>query len=341
MRNIIFLVTLWFFIPVNSIAENSAIELEEERLFENHDEATTIRVLSSTDTSIFAPTIISFINANPTLNVEYLVAGSADINTLFRESPDQYDIVISSAMDLQLKLVNDGYALKVDSIEHPDWAQWRQSLYGFTLEPAGIMINKKHFSDITAPTSRQELIEVLRENPDKFRGRIATYDVRRSGLGYLFATQDARDSETFWRLMEIMGSLDAKLYCCSGDMIDDLSTGNIAIAYNVLTSYASARADVANEIESLLPSDFSNVMMRTALVSEKTKHPKSAIAFLRYITALAVSNPPIEDFTLPSLQNSNDSTQGSVISLEPGLMIFLDRLKRQTFINEWESAIIQ
>ena len=316
-----------------------AIDFEEERLFKGNAGTITIRVLSSTDISVFAPTITGFLNTNPELNVEYLVVGSADINTLIRQSPEQYDIVISSAMDLQLKLVNDGYALQVDTIIHPEWAQWRQSLYGFTLEPAGIVINKQHFSNIKAPTSRQEMIEVLRENPDKFKGKIATYDVRQSGLGYLFATQDARDSETYWRLMEIMGSLDAKLYCCSGEMIDDLSTGDMAIAYNVLTSYASARADVADEIQWILPSDFSNVMMRTVLVSKQTEHRKSAIAFVRYLTSLAVGNPTAKEFALPSLRNA--ATQSSVISLEPGLMIFLDRLKRRTFLNEWESAIIQ
>lgn len=339
MRNIIFLILCVadFVFPPSALA----IDLEEERLFKGKDGASTIRVLSSTDTSVFEPTITGFLSANPAVNIEYLVAGSADIYTLFRQSPEQYDIVISSAMDLQLKLVNDGFALQVQSITHPEWAQWRQSLYGFTLEPAGIVINKQHFKEIPVPTSRQELIEVLRKNPDKFRGKVATYDVRQSGLGYLFATQDARDSETYWRLMEIMGSLDAELYCCSGGMIDDVSTGDIAIAYNVLTSYASARTDAADAIELVQPSDFSNVMMRTVLISEKTKHSKSAMTFLRYLTALAVSNPPVDELALPSLRNTNNGTQSSVISLEPGLMIFLDRLKRQTFINEWESAIIQ
>lgn len=181
---------------------------------------------------------------------------------------------------------------------------------------------------------------MLSKNPDKFRGKVATNDVRESGLGYLFATQDARDSETYWRFMEIMGSLDAVLYCCSGGMIDDVSTGDIAIAYYVLTSYAHARTDATDAIELVLPSDFSNFMIRTVLVSEKTEHSKTAIRFLRYLTALVISDPAEDELALPSLRNSTNGTQSSVISLEPGLVIFLDRLKRQTFINEWESAII-
>ena len=103
------------------------------------------------------------------------------------------------------------------------------------------MINKAVFENLPIPQSRQEMIETLRSNPDTFKGRIGTYDVRASGLGYLFATQDARRSETYWRLTEIMGTLDVQLYRGSGEMIDDLAVGKIAISYNVLGSYAKAR----------------------------------------------------------------------------------------------------
>ena len=36
-----------------------------------------------------------------------------------------------------------------------------------------------------------------------------------------------------------MGQLETNLYCCSSDMIDDVVSGNIDIAYNVLGSYAN------------------------------------------------------------------------------------------------------
>jgi iron(III) transport system substrate-binding protein len=36
-----------------------------------------------------------------------------------------------------------------------------------------------------------------------------------------------------------------------------------------------------------------------------------------------------------------DTTGRTSIRLEPALMTYLDTLKRQTFLREWESAIIQ
>ncbi|NRB03899.1 MAG: ABC transporter substrate-binding protein [Rhodobacteraceae bacterium] len=317
-----------------------AQDWEDQRLFPGASATTSLRIISSTDTDLFAPLIETFVSGNPDVSIEYFVTGTADIDRRFREIPDAFDIAISSAMDLQLKLTNDGYALALDNVPHPDWAEWRQSLFAFTAEPAAIVINRAAFAGVPIPQSRQELIEALRARPEVFRGRIGTYDVRRSGLGYLFATQDARASETFWRLMEVMGGLDARLYCCSGDMIDDLTLGKIAVAYNVLGSYAEARAESQNVLEIVLPSDFPTTMMRTAFVSKASRQPAAAERFIRYLVSYQ-SNPADGVRSLPSLQESEAGSKRAAIALEPALMTFLDTLKRNKFLTEWEDALIQ
>ncbi|WP_342069342.1 ABC transporter substrate-binding protein [Yoonia algicola] len=313
---------------------------EDRQVFGAEDARHSLRILSSTDTSFFAPIIESFIAQRPDVSVEYLVTGTAELDVRFRQNPDLYDVVISSAMDLQLKLTNDGFAQRLDSLVHPDWAQWRSSLFAFTTEPAAIVINTAAFDGLTIPATRQDLIEVLRRNADLFYGKVGTYDVRLSGLGYLFATQDARASETFWRLMEVIGSLDAQLYCCSGEMIDDLVEGRILVAYNVLGSYALARADTKDALTIILPSDFPTTMMRSALVSNSTSDPILSEAFVNHLIRLQ-SEGSAKDFPLPSLDAFQDTNGRSSISLEPALMTYLDRLKQQVFIREWESAIIQ
>lgn len=312
----------------------------EDRQVFNDGATTMLRIVSSTDTDLFAPLIEAFVARNPDVAIEYLVTGTADIDRRFREAPDAFDIAISSAMDLQLKLTNDGYALSLDDMSHPTWAEWRQSLFAFTAEPATIVINRAAFEGLPIPQSRQELIEALRARPDVFRGRIGTYDVRQSGLGYLFATQDARASETFWRLMEVMGGLDARLYCCSGDMIEDLTDGKIAVAYNVLGSYAEARGESQDVLEIVLPSDFPTTMMRTAFVSKASGQPVAAERFIEYLITYQ-SSPTEGAGTLPSLQDRENGSERATIALEPALMTFLDTLKRNKFLSEWESALIQ
>jgi len=312
---------------------------EDNQIF-GDDSGQTLTILSSTDTSFFAPIIDSFIAQRPNVSVQYLVTSTADLDDIFRQNPEQFDVVISSAMDLQLKLANDGFARRIDGLNHPDWAQWRSSLFAFTTEPAAIVINTAAFDGLPIPATRQDLIEVLRANSDLFLGKVGTYDVRQSGLGYLFATQDARASETFWRLMEVIGSLDAQLYCCSGAMIDDLVEGRIVVAYNVLGSYALARAETQDVLTVILPSDFPTTMMRSALVSKTAPAPELAEAFVSHLIRLQSEGSP-QDFPLPSLGAFQDTTGRSSISLEPALMTYLDSLKRQTFLREWESAVIQ
>lgn len=312
-----------------------AQDWEDQKTFAGAASEITVRVLSSTDTSVFAPLIQSFVSDNPSISVEYLVTGTADVDRRFRADPAEFDVVISSAMDLQLKLANDGFAAVLDTADHPDWAVWRQSLFGFTIEPAAIVINRAAFDGVAVPQTRQALIEALRTRPDVFQGRVGTYDVRRSGLGYLFATQDARASDTYWRLMEILGGLNVRLYCCSGDMINDLGEGRIAVAYNVLGSYAKARID--DRLQVILPSDFQTTMMRTVLVSDLTEKRAAATAFLQHLLASGAQKDARAP--LPLLDPTADAT--ATIGLDPALLTYLDTLKRRNFLKAWEDAVIQ
>lgn len=334
MRNLIALIVIFL------CHAAGAEEWEDRQVFNKLHGTTALRIISSTDTDLFAPLIEAFIARNPDIAIEYLVTGTADIDRHIRTSSYAFDIAISSAMDLQFKLTNDGYALELEGISHPAQAQWRHSLFAFTSEPAAIVINRQAFEGLPTPQSRQELIEALRARPEVFRGRIGTYDVRTSGLGYLFATQDARASETFWRLMEVMGRLDAQLYCCSGDMIDDLTDGTIVVAYNVLGSYAEARTESQNILEIVLPSDFPTTMMRTAFVSKASDKPVLSQRFIQFLVAYQSSSTD-KAGTLPPLHNRDNSTEHAAIALEPALMTFLDTLKRNKFLSEWENALIQ
>lgn len=317
-----------------------AQDWEDRRVFNEGAGNIPLRIISSTDTDLFAPLIETFVAQNPAIAIEYLVTGTTDLDRHVRADPEAFDIAISSAMDLQLKLVNDGFALQLEGVSHPSWAQWRHSLFAFTSEPAAIVLNRAAFEGLAIPQSRQELIEALRARPQVFRNRVGTYDVRQSGLGYLFATQDARASETFWRLMEVMGGLNARLYCCSGEMIDDLTDGTIAVAYNVLGSYAAARAESQNVLEIIFPSDFPTTMMRTALISNDTSEPVAAERFIRHLILLQ-SGASDQQFSLPALNAPENGGSRATITLEPALMTFLDTLKRNEFLAEWENALIQ
>ena len=320
----------------------TAFEIEARADFGTQPESETIRILSTADINYFTPVIESFRAFRPDLAIEYTVASSTEVMDAIVREKQPFDIVISSAMDLQTKLANDGLArehISPTTQNLPDWAVWNDMVYAFTQEPAGFVISNALFDGLPIPQNRQKLITALRQNPDRFKGRVGTYDIRKSGAGYLFATQDARVSDTYWRLTEVMGRLDPTLYCCASEMITDVVNGDLAVAYNVLASYAE-KSPHQDKFTIILPSDFSIVMLRTMLIPETSKKPVLAANFLDFVLAQTYPSGVSPLLKTQSLEKAEQSTLYR-ISMGPGLLVYLDYFKKKNFIAEWENAIVQ
>ena len=323
----------------------AAFEIEGHRRYEGTG-GRELRILSTADLEVFAPFLEAFHAGNPQITLDYTVVSSTDLHGAI-EGGAAFDLAISSAMDLQFKLVNDGLARShrsamTDAL--PDWARWRDLIFAFTTEPAVVVISADRFEGLPVPATRQELIAVLRDHPERFAGAVGTYDVRDSGLGYLFATQEARATDAYWRLSEVMGRLAPKLYCCSGQMIDDVASGRLALAYNVLGSYAAERLarDSGGEVRILRMTDFSNVILRTALIPAAADEPQIAGRFIDALLTTALRDAP-GDWPLPPLRETADSGVAGFgpIRLGPALMVYLDPLNRRAFLDEWTNAIEQ
>lgn len=319
---------------------------EEERLFEVGNPSETLTIVSTADLNVFSPLVEAFQARNPGIEVRYVTASSSELMKALYEEGAEFDIAISSAMDLQTKLVNDGFAQRYVSTETgslPEWAKWRDRLFAFTQEPAVLVYSRGAFEGLPQPTNRDELIALMRENPDRFDGRVGTYDIRESGAGYLFATQDSRQSESLWRMAEVMGRLDARLYCCSSQMIRDVADGKLALAYNVLGSYASAHLAGNPDLALLQFNDFTTVMLRTVLIPKTAPDPDLAGQFVDFLVS-EENRSLIEELTgLPAIDPGVLQREAAFrpIRLGPGLLVYLDQLKRRTFIRAWLNAMVQ
>ncbi|WP_299957076.1 ABC transporter substrate-binding protein [uncultured Roseobacter sp.] len=321
-----------------------AFEIEESRSYTAPGTA-TLRILSTADADVFEPIIEAFQSIYP-ISITYDVASSTQVMKALYDEGAQYDLAISSAMDLQTKLANDGLARQYTSDATgalPPWAKWRDQVFAFTQEPAVLVLNAAAFETLDIPKNREGLITLLRDHPEVFDTRIGTYDVRISGLGYLFATQDSRNTESFWRLTEVMGRLNTRLYCCSGAMIDAVARGDLALAYNVLGSYARARLADTPGIVVVEMDDFVSVMLRTALIPQTAQSPQAAGLLIDFLAGMR-SRPDLAAETgLPPVVGNDAEDEGVIrpIRLGPGLLVFLDRLRRDTFLRSWASSIEQ
>ncbi|MDE9450366.1 ABC transporter substrate-binding protein [Aliiroseovarius sp. Z3] len=321
-------------------------EIEDRRLYEAPAEQARLSVVSTADLDVFDPIIRAFQATQPGVTIDYVVTGTTDLMEALYDEGASFDLAISSAMDLQTKLANDGFALNhtpPSATNLPVWASWRNQLFAFTQEPAVVVVSDQFFSPGEAPQNRDELIAVLRANPTRFQGKIGTYDVRRSGFGYLMATQDSRNSDAFWRLMEVMGRLDAKLYCCSGDMIRDVASGKLALAYNVLGSYAASHQKNTGGYQIIEMSDYVNVMSRTVLIPRTAQNIDDARAMLDFLLGLRSRTDLVEATGLPAVDPAALRANPSLrpIRFGPGLLVFLDNLKRQSFLRNWENSLLQ
>ncbi|OAN70722.1 ABC transporter substrate-binding protein [Jannaschia sp. EhC01] len=324
-------------------AQGQEFEIEDRRAYPGTGQA-VLRVISTADLDVFEPFILRFQEANPEVGIDYVTASSAELNRAIRGGA-AFDLVLSSAMDLQFTLANDGYARRYTSgvtETLPDWARWNDQLFAFTAEPAVIVINRALFNGLALPRTRAELVTLLRDNPERFAGRLGTYDLHASGLGYLFATQEARASDAYWRLTEVMGRLDAQLFCCSGQMLDAVARGDLALAYNVLGSYAVQRLDRDEGLAILPVEDFANVMLRTALIPVTATEVAAAGAMLDALLREGMGEGPAEP-VLPPLQSRGQAERSPFgpIRLGPALMVYLDRLNRESFLAAWDAAMEQ
>ena len=174
----------------------------------------------------------AFTGSFPDVKVAYESWNTNDLFALAQAAceaatPD-VDLLMSSAVDTLVKLVNDGCAQPHSSFlteALPPSDNWRDELFGITREPAVIVYNRELVPADEAPRSRFDLIDLLRPADSRYAGRVATYDIEASGIGYLFAFADSQQATTFGSLIEAFGRSGAVATCCSAEITDGVAEG--------------------------------------------------------------------------------------------------------------------
>lgn len=316
-----------------------------------------LEIYSATDLSAISPVLAAFETMYPDIEVVYREFNTQELDQAIRAKPlnDQPDVVISSAMDLQVRLVNDGYAqpiLDTAVEELPSWANWRNEVIGFTYEPIVFVFNRAAFENKSVPFTHETLASVMRRDDDFFARRVGSYDARRSGIGYLVATQDEVTSSISGRLQESLGRARTKVYGETASLLDDIATGELIFGYNLLGSYSLARAKRDNRIGVVIPRDYALVVSRAAFISKQSKNALNAQRFVSFLISHEGQKVISERSELVALETNVDALAPKQkgaggytinyhpISLGPALMVYLDDSKRRRFIQEWENALL-
>jgi iron(III) transport system substrate-binding protein len=319
------------------------------------DEAAVLTLYSTLDTPLAEPLIAAFQVGNPSITVLYEDLLAADIAQRVIAETDAgqptADFVFSSGMDLQVKLANDGYAQPVDvplARDWPDWANWRDMAFALTFEPGVLVWHKPSFPD-GPPESRLKIIDWLKR--PEARGRIGTYDINSSAVGYLYLARDAEHFADIWSLVAAMGRADLQTFSTSGEIIDRVADGRLALGYNILGSYADARARANPDLGVVLLKDFTVVTSRVGLVPRAAARPDLGSAFLAFLMGRDGQTIMADRLRLAAVslevsgQNSARAMEAALgdqlrpVPVSPGLLVYLDQSKRARMLALWRRAL--
>ena len=307
-------------------------------------------IWSSTDRPAVDALLADFHARHPAVAIDYRDVPAQPAHELVerraRGGGAMPDFLWTSGMDLQIKLVNDGYALRYASPERPalpDWANWKNEAWGVTAEPIVMVYNRRLLPAAMVPTSHADLLQLLESRPALLRGRVATYDIAHSAVGYLYLSQDAAASRLAWPMVRALGANGVRLFRASEQIISDVSAGRSVIGYNVVGSYAIAEMRRNPNLAVVLPADYTLLMSRIAVIPAKAAHPAAARLFLDYLLSrdgqahlVARAMPSVRrDMVVPPSLRIPDALRRE-IRVGPALLVVQDQLTRHRFLGEWK-----
>ena len=314
-------------------------------------------IYAATDREVIAPLLADFAELHPRVAVEYHELFTRELHDRFLEEvaagTPVVDLLWSPAMDLQMKLANDGLAQVYESPEGAKlapWAVWRNEAFGTTLEPFVFIHDRRRLPAAEVPQTHGELARWLEGDPRRLRGRVATYDPERSAIGYLLLTQDSRIDPAFPEAVRAYVRTGLELHASTARMIERVRSGHLLLAFNVNGSYALLAAREFPHLQVVYPEDYVLAASRIALIPKTAPHPNAARVFLDYLLSQRGQEVLAQRCSLFSIRTDVEGEKSAKalalmlgarlkpIHVGPSLLVFLDGSKRADFIRRWHGA---
>ena len=315
-------------------------------------------VYSTTDTAAANFLIKDFLALYPGISVEYNDMNSTEVYNRFisekAANAGSADVLWSSSMDLQIKLASEGGALAYASPEVanlPTWAVWKNEAFGTTYEPLAIVYNKRLLTGDEIPQSHADLLRVFTTKAEKLKGKVTTYDIEKSGVGFLLITQDSKYNPQFWEMVKALGAVGPRVQSSAGTMMERISSGENLVGFNIFNSYAALRAKKDPSIGIVLPKDYALVMSRVTFISKTAKNPNAAKLWLDYILSKRGQTIIANQSELGSIRADVEGemtvagytkllgANAKPIPVSTDLLAFLDQTKRLEFLKQWQAAM--
>ncbi len=324
-----------------------------DRIIAAADKEARLTFYTTLHQNVAGDLITAFNKLYPHVIVKYTNGRSSALTDLFLHETSKHqpsaDVIWTTAVDLQAKLINDGYAQAYSSPEKtriPGWAVWNDQGYAPSVEPFVIAYNRREVPLSDVPKNHFELARLLKEKPKIYDGRIATYDPNSSEIGLLVLSHDVRATPETWDLVHQMAGAHVRLYANSYDMLDAIAKGEVLIGYNIVGSSAMEREAHDAAVGVILPSDYLLSALPVAIISKSAKHPNAAKLFLDFLlsqegqTILSrhEMTPVRTDVRATTHQFAVDPGRVRTIRVGPGMLVDMDQQSRARLLRKWRPA---
>jgi iron(III) transport system substrate-binding protein len=307
-----------------------------------------------------APLVKDFRALYPEIEVEYDgEKGSTEMADRFAGEiaggKDSADVVWSSAMDLQMRFVQQGYASTYRSPEAshlPLWANYRDQAFGTTFEPIAFVYNKELVQGAEIPHDHAGFARLIASRGARFSGKVTTFDIEKSGVGFMFAVADSQQMGDLPGFLGALGSVDVQPSAGTGVMLSKINSGDYLLGYHLMGAYAMARAkkDLPN-LGVILPTDYTLVLSRVMFISKRARHPNAARLWADYLLSRRgqkIIGDALELFTVRTDVDAQYTAAALMrqlgqsarpIALSPDMATYLDEPKHTAFITRWNTGI--
>jgi iron(III) transport system substrate-binding protein len=150
-----------------------------------------------------------------------------------------------------------------------------------------------------------------------------------------------------------MGRAGLQTFPTSQEIIDRVADGRLAVGYNILGSYADARARENPDLGVLLLADFTVVTSRVGLVPRAAANPELGGAFLGFLMGREGQTIMADRLRLAAVslevsgENSARAMEAALgdqlrpVPVSPGLLAYLDQANRARLLARWHAALGQ
>src|SRR5690606_38166065 len=147
------------------------------------------------------------------------------------------------------------------------------------------------------------------------------------------------------------GAAGVKLYSTTSAIVERVADGRFVFGYNILGSYAAEAAARNPDLGIILPRDYTIVTSRIGLVPRAAARPelgRDVLGFFMSVEGQPITARQLQIASLhPSVTGENPANametalgdQLRPAPVSPGLMVYLDQIKRARTIARWNETL--